>query len=108
MKKLKIFTEDMLSLGEIGKWRYKFRKFALPLLIALILAIGSCIWIGVEYREIKKDTNEIVNCISQASGEMSGDLEALRRRRQQRRRHQPGQHGRRRAVRGGLPVLARR
>jgi len=77
MKKLKIFTEDMLAIGEIRKWRYKFRKAALPLLIALILAIVSCIWIGVEYAKIKKDTDEIVNCISQASGETDGTLEAL-------------------------------
>lgn len=77
MKKLKIFTEDMLSLGEIGEWRYKFRKTALPLLIVLVLTLGSCIWIGLEYREIRKDTDEIVNCISQVSGECDGTLEAL-------------------------------
>ena len=77
MKKLKIFTEDMLAKGEIGEWRYKFRKFALPLLIALVLAIGSCVYVGAKYIEVRKDTDRIVNCISQASGEMSGDLEAL-------------------------------
>jgi len=77
MKKLKIFTDDMLAKEEIKEWQYKFRKFALPLLICFILAVGSCIWIAKEYLEIKKDTDEIVNCISQISGETDGTLEAL-------------------------------
>jgi len=77
MKKLKIFTEDMLSLGEIGEWRYKFRKTALPLLIVLLLVLGSCIWIGIQYWGVRNDNNRIMECISQVSGESDGTLEAL-------------------------------
>lgn len=78
MKHINLFDEKLEPIGTFAEWRWKFRKLAwLYLSIACILSF-VCIKSTTKYIEVSKDTENIVEYISQASGDSYlGGLEYL-------------------------------
>jgi len=77
MKNLNILNENLEPLGTIPEWKYKFRKWAAPLLMALILISGLCISNYIKYKNAVSDNDQIIEYISQSSGEVTGNIQTL-------------------------------